>query len=219
MNHFLAALIIIFLPGILAVIICDKIIVHSKWDTFKYSLYAFILGILSYVTLQALYYLYNLADYCSSDNTSLNFVDIKWDNLSIWNSLISEEIKIIPIDLISATILSIPLAFMAGYIINFKIITKLANKFRVSNKYGDENLFSFYLNSPDIDWVYIRDIERDLTYQGRVQSYSETDTIQEIVLYDVKVFRYQDSAELYSIPSIYLSKPIGSFIIEAATEK
>jgi len=220
LNHFVAALIIIFLPGIIAVIISDKIAFHSKWNSLKYSLYAFILGISSYVILQIIYYLYNLADYFMQSNTNdsnLTFFNIQWDNLSVWSSLVSEEIKIVPIDLISATFLSIPLAFGAAHIINSKMINKIAQKFEISTKYGDENLFSFYLNSDEVDWVNIRDIENNLTYQGRIQSYSETETIQELVLFDVRVFRYEDSAKLYTVPSIYLSKPLGKFIIETAS--
>ena len=45
--------------------------------------------------------------------------------------------------------------------------------------------------------------------------YSENEHIQEIVLSEVTVFNYEDSEELYFIPTIYLTKPIGKFIIEA----
>ena len=100
-------------------------------------------------------------------------------------------------------------------VINYKVFNKLAQKINVSSKYGDENLYSYYLNAKEIDWVYVRDIENNLTYQGRIESYAENDHMQEMVLYDVTVFRYQDSVQLYSVPTIYLNKEMGKFIIEA----
>ena len=42
--------------------------------------------------------------------------------------------------------------------------------------------------------------------------------MQEIVLSEVTVYRYEDSAELYSVPTIYLNKKLGQFIIEAIPE-
>lgn len=45
--------------------------------------------------------------------------------------------------------------------------------------------------------------------------YSENDHMQELVLSDVTVFRYEDSAELYSVPKLYICKEMGSFVIEA----
>ena len=58
-------------------------------------------------------------------------------------------------------------------------------------------------------------IENNLAYQGRVESYEECDYMQELVMYDVAVFRYEDSVQLYSVPTVYLTKEMGRFIIEA----
>jgi len=56
-------------------------------------------------------------------------------------------------------------------LVNYKIFHKFAQKLLISQKYGDENLYSYYLNAKEIDWVYVRDFERKLTYQGRVISF------------------------------------------------
>ena len=207
-NQLLVTLIIIFLPGIIASVVCDKIAIHSKWTSFKFSLYAFVLGIFSYIVLQLLYYVADIIRLGS-------LINVKWTHLGIWNSFVAGA-SIPPLEIIFATILSIPVSFWAAYIINRKILNWFARMLRVSTKYGDENLFSYYLSSPDVDWVYIRDLENNLTYQGRIASYSETDQMQEIVMYEVTVFRYNDSAELYSVPKIYLTREIGKFVIEEA---
>ncbi len=66
------------------------------------------------------------------------------------------------------------------------------NRFFASAKNGSENLFSNFLSQPDTSWVYVRDIENNLIYEGVVLSYSENDTIQEVLLSDVRIFHSED---------------------------
>jgi hypothetical protein len=208
MNRLVITLIIILFPGIIATIIVGKIAFHSKWDSFKYSLYSLVLGVCTYAGLQAAVYAY-----CWFRAAS--HVAIQWTHLDVWGIAIKDNPQISPWEVCAAAVLAIPIAFLTSWLVNYKLFNKLAQKIRVSTKYGDENLYSYYLNAKEVEWVYIRDIENRLTYQGRIVSYSENEKIQEIVLSDVTVYAYEDSSELYSVPSIYLSKEIGKFIIEA----
>ena len=208
MNQFVVTLVVILIPGIIAAVISDKITVHSKWNSFKFSLYAMILGLSAYAGLQLIFYAVDIFKACSFNVPS-------WSHLNVWNSAISEKHKIVASEVVYAAILSLPTAFFASFLINYKVFNKFAQGLKVSSKYGDENLYSYYLNAKEIDWVYVRDIENNLTYQGRIESYAENDHMQEMVLYDVTVFRYQDSVQLYSVPTIYLTKEMGKFIVEA----
>lgn len=208
MNQLVVTLIVILLPGIIANVICDKIVVHSKWTSFKFSLYALVLGVFSYTFLQVSYY---FIDICTSGGLE----GVKWTHLKVWDVSTNGKAKIPALEVVWASLLSLPVSFLAAFLINRKIFFKIGAWFRVTSKYGDENLFSYYLNAKEIDWIYVRDFENQLTYQGRIVSYSENEQMQEIVMSDVTVFRYEDSAELYSLPSIYLSKQLGKFAIEA----
>jgi len=213
MNHLVVSMVTILFPGILSAIVADKITVHSKWEPLKFGVYALCLGILSYVTLQTLAYGYNCIEYLQKDKSVLN--NIEWYTLNIWSIVVDEKPSIVPWEIVVATLLSIPVAFFSSFLINYKIFNKIAKKISITAKYGDENLFSFYLNAKEVDWIYIRDIEANITYQGQVISYSENEKIQEIVLAKVTLFKYEDSEELYSVPSIYITKEMGKFIIEA----
>ena len=208
MNQLVVSVVIIMIPGIIATIISDKLTTHSKWDSFKFSLYALTLGVLSYVVLQVLVYASNLV-------SSINIGIVSWKNLKIWGSVLSGGNDISPWEICLASVLSMPVAFFASWLINYKVFNKIGQKFKITQKYGDENLYSYYLNAKEIDWVYIRDKEGNLTYEGRVVQHSENDKIQELVLSEVSVYRYEDSEYLYSIPTIYLSKEAGKFLIEA----
>lgn len=159
MNQLLVTLIIILLPGIVATVICDKIIVHSKWTSFKFSLYSLVLGIFTYAALQLIYF---LKDVVKAQSPS----SIKWSYLDVWSNAISSSHNIPTNEVVFAVCLSLPVALFAAWTINHKIFNKFAQFVNVSTKYGDENLYSYYLNAKEIEWIYVRDISNNLTYQG-----------------------------------------------------
>ena len=208
MNQLVVVLVVILFPGIIAAIISDKLTTHSKWDSFKFGLYAFTLGVLTYATLQMGVYAIDMAK-------ALSINPVEWRSLAIWNSALNGGNGIKAWEICVAALLSIPVAFVASWAINYKIFNKIAQKLKVTAKYGDENLYSYYLNAEEIDWVYIRDPLNNFTYQGRIVSHSENEKVQEVVLSEVSVYTYEDSEFLYSVPTIYLSREMGQFIIES----
>lgn len=211
MNELLVTFVVILLPGILAAVIADKITIHQRWDAFKFTLYAILLGVGCYAGVQVIVWCINAVTWLCVDEPS-------WHNLQIWSSALSEGDGLLGREVVFATAMSGPVAALAALLINYKVFNRIAQKIRVTTKYGDENLYSYFLNAREIDWIYIRDPENNLTYQGRVVSHSENDSMQEIVLSDVSVYRYEDSTHLYDVPSLYLSRPLGLLTIEAIPE-
>lgn len=208
MNDLVILVGLISFPGLVATIICDKILVHTeKWASFKYAVYTFILGVAAYLALQIIVGLVDLS------GRYLPFLG-KDPALNIWGILTDRSNGIRWGEIAWATALAPFVAGIAAVITNKKIVNKVAQLLRISDKYGDENLFSYFLNSPDVRWVYVRDIENNLSYRGLVKSFAETKEVQEVVLTDVTVFDYENSDELYSVERIYLAKPAGSFVIE-----
>ena len=84
-------------------------------------------------------------------------------------------------------VLAFPLAFLVSACLQHKWITRVGNWLRVTSKYGDENLYTYFLNAEETRWVWVRDKANDLTYEGQVIAYSENDHSHELVLYDVVV--------------------------------
>ncbi|WP_155413054.1 hypothetical protein [Xanthomonas arboricola] len=209
MNELLLTIGMISFPGVIAVLICEKIVVHARpWDLFKYGVYTFVFGLSCYFFLQLT--CTTLAQF----GRELPFLQ-GVSSLKIWSLLSTGKGGISYQEIAWATTISPVLALTAAVIVNEKVIHKLAQKLHISRKFGDENLFSYFLNSPSVDWVYIRDIKNNLTYQGLIGSFAETKEMQEIVLADVSVYEYQTSDFLYSVPYIYLCSTSGSFVIEA----
>ena len=210
MNEIAVAVSVILFPGVISAVIADKIVVHARrWGSFKYGLYSFVFGVFCYVIVQMFVWLMGYIP------ERFQLFALKTGALDVWSLVTESRARINLVEVFAATVLSMPVAFVTAFLINYKIFHKLAEKLRISQKYGDENLYSYYLNAKEIDWVYVRDFERQLTYQGRVLSFSETDKVQELVLSDVTVYGYDDSTEYYSVPSIYLCREMGRFVIEA----
>jgi hypothetical protein len=202
MKSAIAVSVILF-PGLISTVIADKITVHSKnWVSFKYGIYSFVFGVFCYVIVQILSWLMTYIP------ERLNILPLRAGTLAVWSIVTDNRARIDLREVFAA-------AFFGAFLVNYKIFHKFAQKLLISQKYGDENLYSYYLNAKEIDWVYVRDFERKLTYQGRVISFFENDKIQELVLADVTVFAYEDSTEYYSVPNIYLCREMGRFVIEA----
>jgi len=203
MSELTIKLIIILIPGAIATLIFGKLILHKEWNSFRFVLYSVLFGIFSYLTLQIIINGINLFKY--------NYLP----ELTLWNSL-NDPSSVPYREVIFASIISIVLAFMATMIENRKVINRVAGFLGISGKFGDENLYSMFLNSKDVEYVYLRDIKNQLTYHGWVKSFSENDNISEIRLCDVAIYNYSDSEFLYEVGEVYLSLNKQEIIIELA---
>jgi len=201
-------LILLFIPGILCTAIIDTLVVHKPWPAFEFLIRPFIFGILTYFTLQSLFL---LIDYISSLIQKAAFVP---SYLSIWDSLTNKQTPIKFTEILYSSITSILVALVASKAINDKWIIKLGQKSRVTKKFGDDDVWSYFLNSKDVEWVWVRFPERDIVYEGWVQSLSDSEGLRELVLQEVKVFSNSTSQLLYELPAAYLSGPPSQFIVE-----
>lgn len=206
-------LIILLTPGILATTIYKRLTIrHKEQSDFMFVVISIMFGMFSYLILQIINYLISLAkNICSKTIEEYETIKI-FSDLSNGNSIPYSEV-------IWACIISIILGFLISKLDHSKLINTFARKWNISNKYGDENLYSYFLNSPDVNWVYVRVIENSLTYLGWVESFSETIENKEIVLNQVTVYDYPDSKKMYEIERIYLVFPKDKVIIEQAKLK
>lgn len=189
-------LILLLIPGSLACIIYERLTIHKQWTSFKFITNAILFGAISYLIAGVLY------NICGTDESFKSF----WDNLPT---------KDIPYNVIlKSSLISIFVGLASTGIDHYKLINRFGKLIKLTNKYGDENLYSYFLNAEEVDEVYVRDIENKLTYHGFVNSFSETDEIKELVLLDVVVYDYDTSTKLYALDKIYLSKSKENLIIE-----
>lgn len=195
-------LIIILIPGAIASRIYQKVTIHEKWTSFQFVANAILFGSISYLLTEL------FLEWKYNDLRLLNF----------WNDLPTSKI---PYDIvlkacITATIIGIVISTLDHY----KILNWIAKLLKVSNKYGDENLYSYFLNAKNVKEVYVRDLENNSTYHGMIDSYSETDDTCEIVLWDVAVYSNENTSDLlYLLDKVYLSRPKNNITIELPIKK
>lgn len=193
-------LILLLIPGAIACIIFEKLTIHRKWTPFQFVANAIIFGGSSYLIAQL------ISGFFSSSNELSAF----WMNLPA---------KDIPYTTILKGILVAPFIGLLFTLLDFyRVINKIGGFLKISNKYGDLNLFTHFLNSPEVKELYIRDKESNLTYHGKLHSYSETDSIKEILLYDVDIYDYTSGDKSYSVRSVYLAKPKDALVIEVPSD-
>jgi len=195
-SEFTLKLILLLIPGGVASIIFEKLTIHKSWEPFKFVTYSIMFGGFTY-------FLAGLT------------ID-KWLNFhylnNFWTDLQSKSINYNFI--LEAVCVAIIIGLVSAGLDNYKIINKLGKRLRLTTKYGDENLYSYFLNAKNITEVYVRDLERNITFHGLIDSFSETDEIKEIVLRDVKVYDYTTSAWCYNLDKVYISKPKDNLVIE-----
>ena len=204
-------IIILLIPGAIATVIIDKLTIHKEWTPFKFIVNSIILGVFSYLSLQLAENFLVFLDNITNDQHS------RYNNLTIWSTL--NDSKNIPyIEVINSAVFGILVGGIGTLAENYRIINKLGQKFKLTNKYGHENLYSYFLNKEETGYVYLRNFKNDTTYLGYVKSFCETETVSEIVLANVSIYTCSTSEFLYEVGEIYLSFVKTEIIIEKANQ-
>ncbi|MBM4056201.1 MAG: hypothetical protein FJ264_16335 [Planctomycetes bacterium] len=137
--------------------------------------------------------------------------DVKFSFLKV---LIDKNATINFKEIVFVTILSIPIGFLFTFLLNYKVLFRVAHKLKISKKFGDLDVWSYIMNSKTPEWVVIRDIENDLMYEGWIEAFSDSTGVDELFLRDVKVYKNSTAEECYEIPGLYLPRKRENLIIE-----
>lgn len=209
-SQLIISLIILLIPGIIAALIFDAITQHKPWNNFIFSVYVVLFGWLSYLPL----WLWNKFAKALESN-------IQWGSVYAFTKLEKSNLnENIYYDVLLAAFFAVIFAYLIAYAANHKWLTRAANKLGVSDKYGDESLFYYYLNGgskKDIKWLSVHDFSRDIIYAGALLSYSEQDGAQELVLVNVDV--YPAAGDSYRLDNIYICAKKGNLSIEPLAVK
>lgn len=200
-SDFTIRLLLLFFPGIIATLILDKLTTHRGRELRDFILYSFILGVTSYSLLYLAIQVINLFykktltviffEALTSGKTTINFKEVFF-----------------------ATLIAVLLGVFMSIIVNRKMIHRAAQKLKITKKFGDSDVWQYIFESPDIEWITVRDLSNDLVYQGWVSAYSDTHENNELFLRDVIVYRNSDGSRLYDVKGIYLTKNKDDIILE-----
>ncbi len=121
------------------------------------------------------------------------------------NALYTDGFPINWMSVFWATVLGVVLAFPSAAIENHKLVTKLGRLVRVTNRYGDEDVWDYLHSSDDVKWVVVRDHKLDLMYYGCVVAFSDSGGKRELLLEDVDVYS-QERQKPYHLKGLYISR-------------
>jgi len=201
LSEFTLRIILLFIPGITCLTIIDRLTVHKELKLHQLLINSFVLGFFCYAS----YYLIILIiGTCS--HISLQF--------SFFEALIDRNASLDFTEIILVIGWSVPMGFIFTFLIDRKVLHKVAHALRLSNKFGDADVWSYIMNSTMPEWVVIRDLENDLVYQGWIEAFSDSTGKDEIFIRDVMIYRNSTAEELYAIPGLYLSRKMENLIVE-----
>lgn len=126
---------------------------------------------------------------------------------------------------IDEIIVASSLALIGGltsvFVSSKKYIPRILNYFGISNSTGVDDIWEYALGQQSgvSPWVQIRDYENNLIYSGFVSSYSDSPSVREVMLLNVKVYGLTNSRLLYDVPGLYMSMPIDKCTIEFQEEE
>ena len=83
-------------------------------------------------------------------------------------------------------------------------------------RYGDEDVWAFLMNSKELGCIFLRDYRCGLVYKGWIELYSDSGSSRELVLQDVEVFENASGVRLYEVPRLYVSRDQYEISIEIA---
>lgn len=199
MDFSLAHLALVFLPGIIWANIDAKYGAGLRPTNTQLFVRSFVFGMSAYSVVFVGYL-------CFDKDFGLSAVE---DARNINLSNFYDEIFI-----------SIPAALVLSvawlYWVKNRCLGKFLNKIRATNRFGDEDVWSFTFNSemPEVEFVNIRDVELGYIFTGYVDKYSENESFREIVLNDVIVYFSDTAEEMTRVPNLYISRPKENLWIE-----
>src|SRR6266446_10508062 len=189
---------LLFLPGIVAALLVEKLVPTRDWSTARLALYSLVLGLICYL----IYALLKAAYLCHWP-PSINL----FRSLTVGTSLDLLEI-------IWTTAISLPVGIFVSLSLNSHWINRFGKAIRVSDKFGALDVWARTFNFTETTWVVVRDLEENLAYDGWVEAFSDTYDANELFLRDVQVFQSNTASFLYELEAVYLTRPKDKLTIE-----
>lgn len=199
MDLALAQLALVFTPGIIWATLDAKFGAGLKPQQTTLFIRAFLFGMATY---SALFLIYSMCGKTfgyatlATDPEAINFFELK-DEIA-W---------------------SIPLSFILSimwlWVVRYRVLKKFIHLIGASRRYGDEDVWSYTLNSDqaDVEYVHFRDLENGYVFSGWINTYSESEEHRELLLRDVIVYN-EEGDEISSPPYLYISRPKSNIWME-----
>lgn len=198
--------VLLFFPGVLCALIVHALTIQRERTTPQFLTSAFVYGVSTYLLLAGLRAV-------SAGCAKL----LGWEappHVTFFNVLTNEKARIGWGEIGLSAIVALLLALLMAVVLNNNVLHKAAERIGISRRFGEADVWGFFFNSPQIQWVAVRDLATDTVYEGWVEAFSDTGSSPELLLRDVSVSRNTTGTKLFDCARVYLARDKASLIIE-----
>jgi len=110
------------------------------------------------------------------------------------------------VEIAKVTVLAAFLGIVLSFSLNRYWFHDIARYCRITPKFGQPNVWSFALNSPDVRWATVRDLQNNLMFQGYIRAFSDVEDPVEVLLTQVQVYNEREGEFLYEADHMYLAR-------------
>jgi hypothetical protein len=94
-----------------------------------------------------------------------------------------------------------------------KCINKIAMRIKITQYYGDTDVWTSFCANKDTSWIYVRDHKLKLIYYGLLEQYSDPGEERELIITNVSVFT-ENSEFCYDCPKMYVCRQANEITLE-----
>lgn len=200
--------VLLFFPGVLCALIVHALTIQRERTTPQFLTSAFVYGVSTYLLLASFREAYAAAARLVGWKTP--------PRVTFFDVLTNERARIAWGEIGLSAAVALLLALLIAAATNHNLLHRAAERVGISRRFGEPDVWSHFLNSPQVRWISVRNLSADVVYEGWVEAFSDTGQTPEIVLRDVNVYRNSSGAKLYDRTRIYLSPDKQSIVIEEA---
>ncbi len=211
-DQFILRLVFLLMPGVIGYKVYKQLRSSGRaqkqfkdWEDFINVL---IFSLAGYLVVWALAGVINLIVGLFAGPT---FTRIK---VGMLRAILEERIRPEYLEILLTALISALSGILAAWATNRKLPFRFFHKIGITNHFGDDDVWSFIMNSDDYTWVIVRDHKVDLAYVARIEQFSDSGEKRELVLGDVDVRNNKNWRLLYRAEKLYISREDQDLTIE-----
>lgn len=203
-SALLVRVILLILPGILSWMLFRKLVGRAIRTTWENLCEIVIFSVI----------IYSICAVIAKSLARLGWSD---HSITFFETVLDETAVISWYEILVASLVGLPVAFLASYVHTNKLINRFGRSVRITRKFGDQDVWDLFHNLPDkpeYEWVYVRDHKTNLVYFGCIYAYSDSEKEREMLLGDVDVYTNDKGEFLYKSKMLYLCRDRYDLTIE-----
>ena len=200
-------LMLIFFPGIICFFVFDAFTAHRERKVYEILLCSYIYGMLSY-------FIYGLLLFLGLTISLAWGGGIRSWKIPVfgWLADVKTELDFLPIA--AATVIAFVLAFVLSFCHRKKLLHTIGQRFEVTTKFAELDVWNFAFNLDDARWCVVRDMENNLMFHGYIRAFSDVGEASELLLTQVEVYDEKTSELCYQADRIYLARKKDNLTIQ-----